>query len=348
MFIMLLVPAICLAEVVDVTIKGVDDGVRTNRQQDYNEALLNAKLQAIERAGVEIQSITKIVNFQLKFQTVESKAKAVLMPGFQVVDIGYAADGTYQVVLVGKVSVGEKKEEKFGRVAFFDYGGSIEIGPQLHEKFRGGTWVSGCWSYDYRINLQNLAPFIYDDAVVQLDGKPVATFSFEILHNRYGMSREQYLISQISPVKNEYCYEGARIKGRNKRQVQDVVLLIKVPIGLHEVSIVPKKTGRILGFESLWFTGPPVFYIDVDGSGLDKLKFRKRVIVKENMVHTFTEGQKVGTEIGPWSWESEKGNIFRIGGSPKISGSPSAKMEPIYGYDEFRLKFEGDWDLLEY
>lgn len=103
----LLFPGLAFAEVISVTIKGVDDGVKTSKQQDYNEALMNAKIQAIERAGVEIESITKIVNFQLKFQTVESKAKAVLMPGFDVVDIGYVGDGTYQVVLVGKVVVGD-------------------------------------------------------------------------------------------------------------------------------------------------------------------------------------------------------------------------------------------------
>ncbi len=95
-------------DVIDVVIKGVDDGVRTSRQQDYNEALFNAKLQAIERAGVEIKSITEVVNLQVRFQMVEAKANAVLMPGFQVIDVGYTADGTYQVVLVGKVRVGIK------------------------------------------------------------------------------------------------------------------------------------------------------------------------------------------------------------------------------------------------
>lgn len=91
-----------------MTIKGMDDGVKTSRQQDYNEALLNAKLQAIERAGVEIKSITQMMNFQLMFDAVESRAQAVLLPGFQVVDIGYTADGTYQVVLIGKIQRGEQ------------------------------------------------------------------------------------------------------------------------------------------------------------------------------------------------------------------------------------------------
>lgn len=112
LLLLVLFPSISWSQVIEVTIKGVDDGVRTKRQQDYNEALMNAKLQAIERAGVEIESITRIVNFQMKFKTVEAKAKAVLMPGFQVVDIGYTSDGTYQVVLVGKVNVGKGISER--------------------------------------------------------------------------------------------------------------------------------------------------------------------------------------------------------------------------------------------
>ena len=99
------------SDTIDVLIKGVDDGVKTNKQQDYKEAVMNAKLQAIERAGVEIQSITKVVNFKLKYDMVESKAKAVLLPGFQIMDMGYQQDSTYQVVLSAKVRVGDKDED---------------------------------------------------------------------------------------------------------------------------------------------------------------------------------------------------------------------------------------------
>lgn len=91
------------AETIDVLIKGMDDGKKTSRDRDYAEAVMNAKLQAIERAGVSIKSMTKVENFQLKYDLVESKAAAVLLPGFQVIDMGYQKDGTYQVVLSGKV-----------------------------------------------------------------------------------------------------------------------------------------------------------------------------------------------------------------------------------------------------
>jgi len=100
--------SIASAEVIDVNIKGVDDGKKTNKQQDYQEAVMNAKLQAIERAGASIESITQVVNFQLQYDAVESKSKAVLLPGFQIIDIGYLSDGTYQVVLIGKLQVGDK------------------------------------------------------------------------------------------------------------------------------------------------------------------------------------------------------------------------------------------------
>jgi hypothetical protein len=100
--------AMASAEVIDVTIKGRDDGVRTSAQQDFQEAVMNAKLQAIERAGASIASITQVVNFQLRYDAIESKSKAILLPGFQIMDIGYLADGTYQVILTGKIQTSEQ------------------------------------------------------------------------------------------------------------------------------------------------------------------------------------------------------------------------------------------------
>ena len=100
------------ADTIYVLIKGIDDGIKSSRDRDYKEALMNAKLQAIERAGAEIASVTRVEDFTLKFDMVESRAKAVLLPGFQVIDMGYQQDGTYQVVLAGKVQVGEAGPQK--------------------------------------------------------------------------------------------------------------------------------------------------------------------------------------------------------------------------------------------
>ena len=95
---------------IQVTIRGRDDGIKTNKQQDYKEASMNAKLEAIERAGTEIKSITKVVNFKLKYDMVESKAEGILLPGYQILDIGYQTDGTYLVILSGKLKVGPEKD----------------------------------------------------------------------------------------------------------------------------------------------------------------------------------------------------------------------------------------------
>jgi hypothetical protein len=73
-------PHLIFAETIEVLIKGIDDGVKTSRDRDYREAVMNAKLQAIERAGVSIKSITKVENFQMKYDMVESSANAVLLP----------------------------------------------------------------------------------------------------------------------------------------------------------------------------------------------------------------------------------------------------------------------------
>jgi hypothetical protein len=94
-----------IAETIDVYIKGVDDGVKTSKQQDYKEAVMHAKLQAIELTGASIESIVRAVNFQLKYDATESKSNAILLPDFQIIDIGYVVNGTYQVVLIGKIQV---------------------------------------------------------------------------------------------------------------------------------------------------------------------------------------------------------------------------------------------------
>lgn len=109
LFILMVIPCVSNAGTIDVMIKGVDDGVKTNKQQDYNEAVMNAKLQALERAGVDTQFVDQAVYFHIRFDMVETKAKAVLVPGFQIMDIGYLEEGAYQVVLAGKVKTVSKK-----------------------------------------------------------------------------------------------------------------------------------------------------------------------------------------------------------------------------------------------
>ena len=44
-------PHLILAETIEVLIKGIDNGIRTSRDRDYQEAVMNAKLQAIEGPG---------------------------------------------------------------------------------------------------------------------------------------------------------------------------------------------------------------------------------------------------------------------------------------------------------
>jgi hypothetical protein len=64
---------------------------------------MDAKRQACEKAGVRIEAKTTVENFQTIYDLVESQAAAVLLPGFQVIDNGYGEDGTYTVVLIGKI-----------------------------------------------------------------------------------------------------------------------------------------------------------------------------------------------------------------------------------------------------
>ena len=107
---------------VDVLIEGYDDGIRTNRTDDRNEALLDAKRQAIERAGVRVstklliddESNSVVVDGERPVESdeyvsqrsnryIENNAKGVLLPGYIVLDKGYQSDGNYLIILSGKV-----------------------------------------------------------------------------------------------------------------------------------------------------------------------------------------------------------------------------------------------------
>ncbi|MEJ2544698.1 MAG: hypothetical protein P8Y99_11580, partial [Calditrichaceae bacterium] len=74
------------------------------------EAIMDAKRQACEKAGMTIESKTKVENFEVAYDYIETQAETVLLPGFQLIEIGYVQDGTFQVVLTGKIKVLEGEE----------------------------------------------------------------------------------------------------------------------------------------------------------------------------------------------------------------------------------------------
>lgn len=152
-FALFIFPQYAFPNTIDVLIKGIDDGVKTNKQQDYKEAVMNAKLEAIERAGIEISSITKMINFKFKYDKVESKAQAVLMPGFRVMDLGYQTDGTYSVVLSGKVRTGKKVKKKQTKII----GTSDELKNYLFDAVKNGDikTVKGLLSQGVYVNCKN-------------------------------------------------------------------------------------------------------------------------------------------------------------------------------------------------
>lgn len=89
--------------IIDITVKGISDSKKDGAQQDRLEAIMDAKRQACEKAGMQLESKTTVENFKMVYDYVETQSKGVLLPGFQIVDIGYLQDGTYQVVLSGKI-----------------------------------------------------------------------------------------------------------------------------------------------------------------------------------------------------------------------------------------------------
>jgi hypothetical protein len=108
-FISLLNITTAQAETLTVLLEGNDDGIKTTIQDDRKEALMDAKLRAIERAGMDISSITVVENLELKYDKIESSASGILLPGFQVLDKGYQSNGSYLVILSGQIKTKEAK-----------------------------------------------------------------------------------------------------------------------------------------------------------------------------------------------------------------------------------------------
>ncbi len=111
LFLLLLTRSVTLQaqDIIEVSIQGISDGIKNSKRRDRDEAIMDAKLQAVEKAGVNIKSVTEVENFMLKKDWIQSKAEAYLMPGFKIIDIGYGTDGLYHVVLTGKVRTATAK-----------------------------------------------------------------------------------------------------------------------------------------------------------------------------------------------------------------------------------------------
>lgn len=104
LFAVLMFPDTAQSENIKVNIKGYSDGENSGIQKDRKEAILDAKRQAIERAGVNIESTTTVKNFVTFEDFIESKSKGIILPGYEIVEIGYNADNTvYEVALVGEI-----------------------------------------------------------------------------------------------------------------------------------------------------------------------------------------------------------------------------------------------------
>ena len=90
-------------EVIAVKVIGYSMGKKGTLKKDYEEAVVDAKLKAIERAGVEIKSKTVMEDFQLKSDFVENKSQGVIEPGYEILEVGYDENGVYKVLLTGHV-----------------------------------------------------------------------------------------------------------------------------------------------------------------------------------------------------------------------------------------------------
>jgi hypothetical protein len=90
-------------DLVEFKVIGYSFGKKKNLKDDYNEALVDAKIKAIERAGIKVDSITKVENFEVKSDMVEARSKGTVEPGYEIIEVGYDESGVYKILMIGKV-----------------------------------------------------------------------------------------------------------------------------------------------------------------------------------------------------------------------------------------------------
>ena len=223
-------------EVIDISVKGISDNKNEGAQKDRKEAVMDAKRQACEKAGLQIKSKTTVENFQTVFDHIESESEAVLLPGFQIIDIGYVADGTYQVVLTGKIKtvVEEKISAKELRYAksFKDRGKHSKCKKILEKYIDGEEEVAETvkeealylyikWGYSFNV-IENCEKFVsyYPESdkvskilsFKQFISKPVLKFD------------KEYKTDSTKWIDDDFKYKNS-IFQKSIKVVQDTVII---------------------------------------------------------------------------------------------------------------------------
>jgi len=87
---------------VSLHIKGTNDGERTSMAVDRAEAIDNAKLVALSKAGFSIDNLMHEEDLVKRHSMIEDKSSQIIVPGYKINDKGYQKNGTYLVILNGK------------------------------------------------------------------------------------------------------------------------------------------------------------------------------------------------------------------------------------------------------
>ena len=69
-FLLFLTVSVLAQEIIDISVKGISNKQNDGAQQDRLEAIMDAKRQACEKAGMTIESKTKVENFEVVFDTI--------------------------------------------------------------------------------------------------------------------------------------------------------------------------------------------------------------------------------------------------------------------------------------
>ena len=211
----LFLPLFLSAQTIDVFEEGISNTQNDGEQKDYQEALMDAKRKAIEKAGVSIKSQTEVKDFQVEFDYIESQAEAVLLPGYQVKKIGYDDKGVYHVVLVGKVKKVEVKKEKSegGMAILFTLRTPKDFTKFLAE--HGELVIDG--KYRRKFSAANLGMFVYNLVSGLPVGKHTCKIEFDV--EDYDGIKLTDPEGKFSLSKNKHCFFRLTISHDKKENV---------------------------------------------------------------------------------------------------------------------------------
>ena len=94
-------------ETIAIAVEGVSDSLKSTLLKDSLEAVLDVKLNAIQSAGVSVESVRQMNSDIKRQQWVDENWDAIILPDYKIASFGYGEDSLYYAAFFGRAYKGE-------------------------------------------------------------------------------------------------------------------------------------------------------------------------------------------------------------------------------------------------